>query len=131
MSSDTQDIIRTPVTESDGKIGFGSRAAIKHIVNTRLGVYIHQSDLMCYGILTIIDDTNLHTTRMTDADIEQTYLRTIQGISIIVAAQLQATHIGRADVGSSNLQASLHTHGNIGKSTQLHTAKRRTGYIIK
>ena len=131
MGSDTEDIIRTPVAESDGKIGFGGRAAIKHIVDTRLWVHIHQSYLMGYGIPAIVDDTNLHTTRMTDTDIEQTNLRTIQGISIIVTAQLQATHIGRTDVGSSNLQASLHTHGNIGKSAQLHAAERRTGYIIK
>ena len=131
MGSDTQDIIRTPVAESYGKIGFGSRTAIKHIVDTRLWVHIHQSYLMGYGIPAIVDDTNLHTTRMAKANIKQTNLRTIQGISIIVAAQLHATHIGRADIGCCNLQASLHTHGNIGKSTQLHAAERRTGYIIK
>ena len=69
MGSDTQDIIRTPVAESNGKIGFGSRTAIKHIVDTRLWVHIHQSYLMGYGIPAIVDDTNLHTTRMAKANI--------------------------------------------------------------
>ncbi len=95
-------------------------------------VHVDQTYFMGYGIPAIVDDTNLHSTRMAKADVEQTYLREPLRVSAkVVTAHLHTAHIGGTYVGATVLQASLHTHGDIRESTNCSRRGRRTGYIIK
>ena len=96
-----------------------------------MGVHVDETYLVRHGIAAIVDDANLHASRMAHADIEDAYLRTVEGIGIVVSAHLQAAHIRGAYVGGSNLQSPLHAHGDIRECADLHATEWRGGYIIE
>ena len=96
-----------------------------------MGVHVDETYLVRHGIAAIVDDAYLHASRMAHADIENAYLRTVEGICIVVSAHLQSPHIRGTYVGGSNLQSPLHAHGDIRECADLHATEWRGGYIIE
>ena len=115
VGAETDDVIGAVVAEAHGGIGLGDVAAIEHHVNAGLGVHVHQSYLVGYGVFADVDDAHLHAPGMMVTDVDEAELRTAEGVGVVVHGCLHATHGTGADIGNTRkLHPALHAHGDIG-----------------
>lgn len=131
MGAYTYYIIGASVAETYSQVGFGSRSAVSHDVDTGIRIDIDESNLMSERVATVVDKSNLHASRMCDTHVKQSYLRTVERIGIVIKSGLSASHIRRTDIGATYLHATLHAQRDIGQGTQLYAAKSLASHIIK
>ena len=120
------------VAEAQSHVHLGRGAQVGQHVDAGSGIKVHQPYLAGQRVARVIDQAHLHAPRMPQGHVYQSNLRAVQGVGIVVATELQATHDSRAYVGyGRELHTAPYAHGNVGERTQLQTLHGREHNVAK
>src|SRR5574344_46335 len=124
MRSEADDVIGTAITETSRDIHLCRSAAIDHHLYAGLRIDIHQPNLMGYGVPAVINKPNLNSMLVTHTNIDNTQLRAVERIGIIIGGKLPSAGLRGTYIHHSGYLYSLvHSHRYIGDATNLHARK--------
>ena len=120
------------IAEAKGEVQAGGGSDIRHHIDACLWVDVDESDLACFRVSRVVEQSYLYAPRMALRHVEDADLRSPQRIGIVIGAELQSSHLSGADVcDGRELHSLSDAHGDVGDGADLNAFHRREDDVVE